>query len=134
MYLARVLEFMKLPQKYERAWLDYAINDVTHQYDIVFVLDGKKNFVEQIAHKIFNDCHNQRLRRGMMRQVGRVWYDRIPKQKTLKTVFGDVSVDVGFRQNGGVGCWGQSVTRTHHYKAWTKGINSITCITIRRRD
>ena len=93
-YLARVLEFMKLPQKYERAWLDYAINDVTHQYDIVFVLDGKKNFVEQIAHKIFNDCHNQRLRRGMMRQVGRVWYDRIPKQKTLKTVFGDVSVDV----------------------------------------
>ena len=48
--------------------------------------DGRKTYVEKIADKK-NDTHNQRLRRGML-STGTVWYDRLPRPESLKTLFG----------------------------------------------
>ena len=54
------------------------------QYDITFPVCGDSNFVEDIAAATFNDTSNQRLRRGIEREVGSVWYDRLPKEVSQK--------------------------------------------------
>ena len=46
--------------------------------------------MENIAARLFNDCHNQQLRRDMTREVGTVWCDRIPKESKLKILYGNV--------------------------------------------
>lgn len=88
-YLCRVLEFIKLPQKHTLQWLTDATERVKDRYGIEFILNGKgRNFVAEIARALFNDTHNQRLRRGMLKNVGVVWYDRKPQEKNLHTLFG----------------------------------------------
>ena len=76
-----------MPQKQERGWLKLATNDVTEQFQVRFIHDGHKNIVEKIADKLFNDTRNQRLRLGML-PTGTVWYDRLPRPGSLKTLFG----------------------------------------------
>ena len=56
------------------------------QYDITFPVCGDSNVVEDIAAEIFKDTSNQRLRRGMEREVGSVWYDRLPKKVSQKGI------------------------------------------------
>lgn len=41
-YLSRVLEYLKMPQKQERGWLQLATNDVTEQFQVRFMHDGHK--------------------------------------------------------------------------------------------
>ena len=90
-YLETVIEFIKLPQKElkGKAWLDDTINDIINRYDIQFPFNGSKNFVDQVGQKNFNNCHNLRLRRGMVAATGCAWYDRKPSDKKLKTLFKD---------------------------------------------
>ena len=88
-YLHRVLEFLKLPLKQERSWLDQATLDVKRKYAIEFDPAGEeKNFIEAIANYRYNDQHNQRLRRGMVHHTGVTFYDRVPRKKGLDTLFG----------------------------------------------
>ena len=41
-YLSRVLEFIKMPQKQERGWLQLATNDVTERFQVRIMHDGHK--------------------------------------------------------------------------------------------
>lgn len=77
-YLARVLEFFKGPQKFDREWIHLTVRTIEQQYKIKFPVCKDKNFIEAIADDCFNDTHNQRFRRGMREAVGAVWYDRLP--------------------------------------------------------
>ena len=115
-YLSRVLQCLKMPQKQERRWLQLATNDVTEQFQVRFMYDGhKKNFVEKIADKLFNDTHNQRLRRGML-PTGTVWYDRLPRPGSLKSLFGKHALtkhqQMQVMVNGNCPLHGYLVTRT----------------------
>jgi len=83
-YIMKVLTFMKLPLTKDLRWLKLAAEDVLERYKIQFIFDGTKNFVESIAMDSFKNTHNQRLRRGLRRHLGAVWYDRVPE----KTLFG----------------------------------------------
>ena len=83
-YLAIVLLFLKVPHKLDFGWVKSAQQRVEDQYDITFPVCGDSNFVEDIAAATFNDTSNQRLRRGMEREVGSVWYDRLPKEVSQK--------------------------------------------------
>ena len=114
--LSRVLQCLKMPQKQERRWLQLATNDVTEQFQVRFMYDGhKKNFVEKIADKLFNDTHNQRLRRGML-PTGTVWYDRLPRPGSLKSLFGKHALtkhqQMQVMVNGNCPLHGYLVTRT----------------------
>ena len=78
--------------------------------------DHKKHFLYRIADFLFNNTFNQRMRRGMLHNVGGVWYERIyPKnnpsgnlnEKNFTTLFqGPVVVEkkviavLGFPYNG----------------------------------
>lgn len=77
-YLMKVLAFIKLPQKHDLSWVENAQQRVMEQYDIMFPISGEKNFIHIMAAEEFNDSSNQRLRRGMSKSVGAVWYDRVP--------------------------------------------------------
>jgi hypothetical protein len=111
-YLHRVLEFLKLPHRQERGWLDRAILEVTEKYGIQFDPAGKeKNFVEAIAERRFNDLHNQRLRRMMVKNVGVAFYDRVPRMKGLDTLFG-ANIDVSI-ENLGVFVVADNLMRGH---------------------
>jgi hypothetical protein len=115
-YLSRVLQCLKMPQKQERRWLQLATNDVTELFQVRFMYDGhKKNFVEKIADKLFNDTHNQRLRRGML-PTGTVWYDRLPRPGSLKSLFGKHALtkhqQMQVMVNGNCPLHGYLVTRT----------------------
>ena len=79
-YLKRVLLFLKVPYKLDFGWVKSVQQRVEDQYDITFPVCGDSNFVEEIAAEIFNDTSNQRLRQGMEREVGSVWYARLPKR------------------------------------------------------
>ena len=41
-YLSRVLEYLKIPQKQERGWLQLATNDVTERFQVRIMHDGHK--------------------------------------------------------------------------------------------
>jgi hypothetical protein len=83
-----------------RGWLDRAILEVTEKYGIKFDPAGKeKNFVEEIAIHKYNDLHNQRLRRGMVQNVGVAFYDRVPRRKGLKSLFG-ANIEVSIKNLG----------------------------------
>ena len=93
-----------------------ATNDVTEQFQVRFMYDGhKKNFVAKIADKLFNDTHNQRLRQGML-PTGKVWYDRLPRSGSLKTLFGKHALtkheQMQVMVNGNCPLQGYLVTRT----------------------
>ena len=83
----RVLTFLKLPQKHELKWVFNAQQSVMDQYEIRFPTGGERNFVFRIASNDYNDIINQRLRRGMAREVNAVWYDRLPSVKNRKCIF-----------------------------------------------
>ncbi len=92
-YLKRVLEFIIVPQKYDKEWIGLVIKDVENKYDIV-VAYSKQNFVDKIAQKRFNDKLQLMMRRQMAK-YGSVWYQRLPKGERLGTVFGEgVLVDI----------------------------------------
>ena len=65
------------------------VNKVKNQYDIQFLFNGEKNFVENIGDASFKDKHQLQLRRGMVRETGTVWYNRVPKQDKFITLFGN---------------------------------------------
>ena len=85
-YLSRVLEYLKMPQKQERGWLQFVTNDVTGQFQVRFMHGHKKTYVEKIADKKDYDTHNQRLCRGVL-STGTVWCDRLSRPESLKTLF-----------------------------------------------
>lgn len=91
-YLRNCLTILKAPQKISVRWLDAASKAIRTKYKFDFVPPcvKKGDFIEKIARS-HNDSFNQRLRRGMLRNVRAVWYDRLPTTTRLKTLFGDKS-------------------------------------------
>ena len=85
-YLEMVLLFLKVPHKLDLGWVKSAQQRVEDQYDIMFPVCGDSNSVEDIAAETFNYTSNQRLRRGMEREVGSVWYDRLPKEVSKRVL------------------------------------------------
>ena len=82
-YLVQVLDIMKHPHKKERAWLEGAKRAIETKFKVKFP-DNKKHFLYKIADYLFNNTFNQRMRRGMLQNVGGVWYERIyPKKEML---------------------------------------------------
>ena len=79
-YLIRVLDIMKHPHKKERAWLEGAKRAIETKFKVKFP-DNKKHFLYKIADYLFNNTFNQRMRRGMLQNVGAVWYERIYPKK-----------------------------------------------------
>lgn len=86
---------MKHPHKNERAWFDRAKRAIENKFKVKFP-DNKKHFLYRIADYLFKNTFNQRMRRGMLQNVGGVWYERIyPKndqddnrqEKSFSTLF-----------------------------------------------
>ena len=75
---------VKIAQKLDLSWVKSAQQRVEDQYDIMFPNYGDSNFVQDIAAGEFINSSNQRLRRGMEREVGSVWYDRLPNEVSQK--------------------------------------------------
>ncbi len=71
---------MKQPHKKERAWLEGAKRAIETKFKVKFP-DNKKKFLYKIADYLFNNTFNQRMRRGMLQNVGGVWYERIYPKK-----------------------------------------------------
>ncbi len=106
---------MKHPHKKEWAWFDRAKGAIEKKFKVKFP-DNKKNFLYKISDHHFNNTFNQRMRRGMLQNVGGVWYERIypknnqddiQKVKSFTTLFqGPVVVEkkviavLGFPYNG----------------------------------
>jgi hypothetical protein len=87
-YLELVLEFFKHPLKYDKSWILAAQEKVSLDYSVIIPVG--ENFVYHIARHCFNDTFQQRMRRGMLAQVGAVWYERKPVnkvKKSFKTLF-----------------------------------------------
>ena len=80
-YLVRVLDILKHPHKKERAWFDRAKVALESKFKVKFP-DNQKHFLYKIAEHLFNNTFNQRVRRGMLHNVGGVWYERIYPKKT----------------------------------------------------
>ena len=79
-YLVQVLDIMKHPHKKEKAWLEGAKNAIETKFKVKFP-DDKKHFLYKIADYLFNNTFNQRMRRGVLQNVGAVWYERIYPKK-----------------------------------------------------
>lgn len=79
-YLVRVLDILKHPHKKERAWFDRAKVALESKFKVKFP-DNQKHFLYKIAEHLFNNTFNQRMRRGMLHNVGGVWYERIYPKK-----------------------------------------------------
>ena len=86
---------MKHPDKKEWAWFDRAKGAIEKKFKVQFP-DNKKHFLYKISDHHFNNTLNQRMKRGMLQNVGGVWYERIyPKNdqddsqnvKSFTTVF-----------------------------------------------
>jgi hypothetical protein len=75
-YLVRVLDIMKHPHKKEWAWFDRAKGAIEKKFKVKFP-DNKKHFLYKISDHHFNNTFNQRMRRGMLQNVGGAWYERI---------------------------------------------------------
>lgn len=80
-YLLCVLDILKHPHKKERAWFDRAKVALESKFKVKFP-DNQKHFLYKIAEHLFNNTFNQRMRRGMLHNVGGVWYERIYPKKT----------------------------------------------------
>lgn len=90
-YLRMCLLFMKYPFSYDFNWFRKAIRMVEEEYSIkVPVYPQNQNFVYRILDNTRLGVMNNRFRRVMLRQVGKVWYDK--KQYKTKTVFGTNAV------------------------------------------
>ena len=79
-YLVQVLDIMKHPHKKERAWLEGAKRAFETKFKVKFP-DNKKHFLYKIADYLFNNTFNQRMRRGMLQNVGAVRYEQIYPKK-----------------------------------------------------
>ena len=79
-YLVRILDIMKHPHKKERTWFDQAKRAIETKFKVEFP-SNKKHFLCRIADYLFNNTFNQRMRRGMLQNVGGVWYERIYPKK-----------------------------------------------------
>ena len=75
-YLEQVLDILKHPHKKERAWFDRAKVALESKFKVKLP-DNQKHFLYKIADHLFNNTFNQRMRRGMLHNVGGVWYERI---------------------------------------------------------
>ena len=75
-YLERVLDILKHPHKKERAWFDRAKVALESKFKVKLP-DNQKHFLYKIADHLFNNTFNHRMRRGMLHNVGGVWYERI---------------------------------------------------------
>ena len=84
-YLVRVLDIMKHPHKKEWAWFDRAKGAIEKKFKVKFP-DNKKHFLYKISDHHFNNTFNQRMRRGMLQNVGGVWYERFTPKMT-KMIF-----------------------------------------------
>ncbi len=87
-YLKICLLFMKYPFVYDFDWFRKAVRLVEEEYCIkVPNHPQNQNFVFSILVDTRFAVMNNRFKRIMLRQVGRVWYDK--KQSKTKTVFGE---------------------------------------------
>jgi len=87
-YLKMCLLFMKYPFVYDFDWFRKAVRLIEEEYCIrVPVHPQNQNFVFSILVDTRIAVMNNRFKRVMLRQVGKVWYDK--KQSKTKTVFGD---------------------------------------------
>jgi hypothetical protein len=87
-YLKMCLLFMKYPFVYDFDWFRKAVRLVEEEYCIrVPVHPQNQNFVFSILVDTRIAVMNNRFKRVMLRQVGKVWYDK--KQSKTKTVFGE---------------------------------------------
>ena len=90
-YLRRCLLFMKYPFTHDFNWCRKAIRMVEEEYSIkVPIYPQNQNFVYSILVDTCVAVMNNKLKRVMLRQVGKVWYDK--KQYKTKTVFGENAV------------------------------------------
>ncbi len=67
---------MKHPHKKERAWFDQAKRAIETKFKVKFP-NNKTHFLYRISDYLFNNMFNQRMRRGMLQNVGGVWYEWI---------------------------------------------------------
>ena len=65
----RVLDILKHPHKKERALFDQAKVALESKFKVKFP-DNQKHFLYRIAEHLFNNTFNQRMRRGMLHNVG----------------------------------------------------------------
>ena len=79
-YLVRILDIMNHPHKKERTWFDQAKRAIETKFKVKFP-NNKKHFLYRIADYLFNNTFNQRMRRGMLENVGAVWYEQIYPKK-----------------------------------------------------
>ena len=90
-YLQMCLLFMKYPFTCDFNWCHKAIQMVEEEYSIkIPIYPQNQNFVYSILVDTCLAVMNNRLKRVMLRQVGKVWYDK--KQYKTKTVFGENAV------------------------------------------
>ncbi len=71
---------MKHPHKKERAWFDQAKRAIETKFKVKFP-NNKKHFLYRIAYYLFNNTFNQRMRRGMLQNVGGELYKQIYPKK-----------------------------------------------------
>ena len=87
-YLRMCLLFMKYPFVYDFDWFRKAVRIVEEEYSIkIPIYPQNQNFVYSVLVDTRLAVMNNRFRRVMLRQVGKVWYDK--KQYKTKTVFGE---------------------------------------------
>lgn len=87
-YLQMCLLFMKYPFVYDFDWFRKAVRIVEEEYSIkIPIYPQNQNFVYSVLVDTRLAVMNNRFRRVMLRQVGKVWYDK--KQSKTKTVFGE---------------------------------------------
>ena len=92
-YLRMCLLFMKYPFVYDFDWFCKAVRIIEEEYSIkIPIYPQNQNFVYSILVDTRLAVMNNRFKRVMLRQVGKVWYDK--KQSKTKTVFGE-SADRG---------------------------------------
>jgi hypothetical protein len=79
-YLQNVLKFLKHPLRHETYWIDAVVDFIERKYEIRFpsVTD---NFVRRIALHMYTPTFTIRMKRGMERAVGVVFYERIERKK-----------------------------------------------------
>jgi hypothetical protein len=68
-YLVRILDILKHPHKIEKGWLDRAEGVIENSFKVKFP-EHKKHFLYRIADFLFSNKVNQRMRRGMLNNVG----------------------------------------------------------------
>ena len=90
-YLLMCLLFMKYPFTYDFDWFQKAIRMIEDEYSIkVPIHPQNQNFVYQVLDQTQLQVTNNRFKRVMLQQVGKVWYDK--KQQRTTTVFGKNAV------------------------------------------